>query len=286
MSRAANFCTPPEAEYIPMKLSIKDLRKEYSSDTRDHFVALDNVNLTVGSGEFVSILGPSGCGKSTLLEIIAGLQAKSSGEICIDGLAIEKKQTKPAIVFQHYGLFPWLTVQKNIEYGLKIRGIDRKTRNKISREHIEMVHLDGFAEFYPHELSGGMQQRVALARALANNPDILLLDEPFAALDAQTREICQRELLNLWKQTGVTIIFVTHDVGEAIFLSDRVIVMSENPGAIKESIHIDLVRPRDFRVRLEEGFRKTELHVRLLISENETIVGTPEKEGLYGRSQA
>ena len=145
-----------------------------------------------------------------------------------------------------------------------------------------MVNLGGFAKFYPHELSGGMQQRVALARALANNPDILLLDEPFAALDAQTREMCQRELLNLWKQTGVTIIFVTHDVGEAIFLSDRVIVMSKNPGTIKESIPIDIARPRDFHVRLAEGFRKTELHVRLLISENGAMVAIPGKEGQHG----
>ncbi len=265
-----------------MKLSIKNLRKEHINGGRDNFVVLDNVNLEVGDGEFVSVLGPSGCGKSTLLEMIAGLQAPSGGEITIDGLPIEKNRTKPAIVFQHYGLFPWLTVQKNIEYGLKIRGIDRKTRNKITNEHIEMVNLNGFAKFYPHELSGGMQQRVALARALANNPDILLLDEPFAALDAQTREMCQRELLNLWKQTRVTIIFVTHDVGEAIFLSDRVMVMSKNPGAIKESISIGIARPRDFRIRLEEGFRKTELHVRLLVAENGTVITAPEKVTQHG----
>jgi len=267
---------------LKVKLCINNLRKEYAGGARDTFVALDKLNLQVAEGEFVSVLGPSGCGKSTLLEIIAGLQKRSSGEMSIDNLPIEKSRTKPAIVFQHYGLFPWLTVQKNIEYGLKIRGIDRKTRNKIACQHIEMVNLNGFAKFYPHELSGGMQQRVALARALANNPDILLLDEPFAALDAQTREMCQRELLNLWKQTGVTIIFVTHDVGEAIFLSDRVIVMSKNPGAIKESILINIARPRDFRVRLEEEFRKTELHVRLLISENCAMVATPGKEMQHG----
>ncbi|MBI5589445.1 MAG: ABC transporter ATP-binding protein [Deltaproteobacteria bacterium] len=261
-----------------MKLTIKDLRKEYINGARENFVALDSLNLEVAAGEFVSVLGPSGCGKSTLLEIIAGLQARSSGEISIDGLAIEKRQSHLAIVFQQYGLFPWLTVQKNIEYGLKIRGIARKTRNEISRQHIEMVNLNGFEKFYPHELSGGMQQRVALARALANSPDILLLDEPFAALDAQTREICQRELLNLWKQTGVTIVFVTHDVGEAIFLSDRVVVMSKCPGAIKDLIPIEIERPRDFKVRLGESFRKTELHVRLLLSENGKKTLDPESE--------
>lgn len=264
-----------------MKLSIKNLRKEHINGERDNFVVLDNLNLEVEDGEFISVLGPSGCGKSTLLEIIAGLQPPSAGEIAIDGLPIDKNWTKPAIVFQHYGLFPWLTVKKNIEYGLKIRGIDKKIRNQITNEHIEMVNLNGFAKFYPHELSGGMQQRVALARALVNNPDILLLDEPFAALDAQTREMCQRELLNLWNQTGVTIIFVTHDVGEAIFLSDRVMVMSGNPGAIKESIPIKIARPRDLRIRFEEGFRKAELHVRLLITENGPVVTAPEKMEQY-----
>ena len=277
-----SFSNSPQKGHFPVKLSIKDLRKEYFSGTRADFLALDGLDLDVAEGEFVSVLGPSGCGKSTLLEIIAGLQEPSSGVIAIDGLASEKRRSHLAIVFQQYGLFPWLTVQKNIEYGLKIRGIAKKTRNEISRQHIEMVNLNGFEKFYPHELSGGMQQRVALARALANSPDILLLDEPFAALDAQTRENCQRELLNLWKQTGVTIVFVTHDVSEAIFLSDRVVVMSRCPGAVKESIPIEISRPRDFRVRLEEGFRKTELYVRLLISENGKAVAPPEKARLHG----
>ena len=281
MNQAISLAVRCEPGPQPVKLTITNLRKEYINGARENLVVLDKLNLAVKDGEFISVLGPSGCGKSTLLEIIAGLQTRSSGDIAIDGLAIEKTRTKPAIVFQHYGLFPWLTVQKNIEYGLKIRGIDRKTRNTISQKHIAMVNLNGFETFYPHELSGGMQQRVALARALANSPDILLLDEPFAALDAQTREMCQRELLNLWQQTGVTIIFVTHDVGEAIFLSDRVIVMAKNPGRIKESIAIEIARPRDFRVRLEEGFRKTELHVRLLIAENGKIAAPAEEERLH-----
>ena len=250
-----------------MKLVIRNLRKEFNSENRETFVVLDCLNLDIEEGEFVSVLGPSGCGKSTLLEIMAGLQVQTSGEIYTDGISIEKASKKPAIVFQHYGLFPWLTVQKNIEYGLKVRGIDRKTRNRIALSHMDMVNLRGFETFYPHELSGGMQQRVALARALANSPDILLLDEPFAALDAQTREICQRELLNLWRRTGITVIFVTHDVGEAIFLSDRVVVMSKNSGMVKEIISINMPRPRDFDVRLEEDFRRTEMHIRSMISE-------------------
>ncbi|MCB2173854.1 ABC transporter ATP-binding protein [bacterium] len=257
----------PEA--LPSKLTISNLGRTFRNGTGDNLVVLDRLNLTVAAGEFLSVLGPSGCGKSTLLEVIAGLQAASHGEITIDGKPLDKSRRKPAIVFQHYGLFPWLSVQKNIEYGLKIRGIDKKARNDIACRHIAMVNLNGFERFYPHELSGGMQQRVALARALATNPDILLLDEPFAALDALTRELCQRELLNIWQQTGVTIIFVTHDVGEAIFLSDRIIVMGKNPGTIKESIAIDLARPRDLQIRLEEEFRRTELLVRLLIAESE-----------------
>jgi NitT/TauT family transport system ATP-binding protein len=252
------------------KLSLCNLRKEYINGAGHNLVVLDKLNLSVQEGEFISILGPSGCGKSTLLEIIAGLQSVSDGEITINGIALDKTHSKPAIVFQHYGLFPWLTVQRNIEYGLKIRGVDRRTRVSAVKKHIAMVNLDGFEKFYPHELSGGMQQRVALARALATNPDILLLDEPFAALDAQTREMCQRELLHLWQQTGVTIIFVTHDVGEAIYLSDRVIVMSKEPGNIRESILINLDRPRDLKVRMEEEFRMVEFLIRRLIAETGT----------------
>ncbi len=265
-----------------MKLVIENLCKSYASDARGTFVALDGVNLEVKQGEFVSILGPSGCGKSTLLEIVAGLQKKNSGKITTNGQPIETVSNKPAIVFQHYGLFPWLTVQKNIEYGLKLRGIKRKTRNEKALHHITMLNLDGFEKFYPHELSGGMQQRVALARALVNSPDILLLDEPFAALDAQTREICQRELLNLWGRMGITIIFVTHDVGEAIFLSDRVVVMSKDPGRVREIFPVTMQRPRDFSVRLAEEFREMEMQVRLMISDAKPLVSENKNEAAYG----
>lgn len=252
-----------------MRLQIKELTKAFSGNGKESLLALDKVDLQVLSGEFLSIAGPSGCGKSTLLEIIAGLQEKTGGEIYIDGVPFEKTSSNCAIVFQHYGLFPWLTVQKNVEYGLKIRGIAKRERGRISRTFIERVRLSGFEKYYPHELSGGMQQRVALARALAYEPDILLLDEPFAALDTQTRENCQKELLALWQDTGVTIVFVTHDVGEALFLSDRVAVMSRTPGTVREILDIDLPRPRDLDVRGEPSFWEMERHVRKLISDND-----------------
>lgn len=248
-----------------MKLEINGLKKIFTNKTRGNLLTLDNVNLSVASGEFVSIIGPSGCGKTTLIEIIAGLQQKTDGEILIDQLPIERSPSNRAIVFQQYGLFPWLTVQKNIEYGLKIRKINKKKKNDISRKYIGLVGLDCFKKYYPHELSGGMQQRVALARALANNPDILLLDEPFAALDAQTREDCQRELLRLWRQMRITIIFVTHDISEALFLSDRVFVMSANPGMIKTCIDVKLKRPRDSSIRMDKTFCMKEVNIRNLL---------------------
>lgn len=252
-----------------MKVEIRDLCKEFRNNRRGSLLALDRVDMEVGSREFVSIVGSSGCGKTTLLEIIAGLQEKTGGEILIDGTLIEKSPANRAIVFQQYALFPWLTVQKNIEYGPRIRGIHRKERIRICRKYIDVVGLNGFEKYYPHELSGGMQQRVALARALANDPDILLLDEPFAALDAQTRESCQQELLELWQQTDITVIFVTHDIGEAIFLSDRVFVMSSHPGTISACVEVELGRPRHLSVRLDPSFRMKEAKIRMLLKDDQ-----------------
>ncbi len=249
-----------------MKLEINGLKKTFTNKTRGNLLTLDKVNLNVASGEFVSIIGPSGCGKTTLIEIIAGLQQKTEGEILIDKIPIEKSSANRSIVFQQYALFPWLTVQKNIEYGLKIRNINKKQRNEISQKYIGLVGLNCFKKYYPHELSGGMQQRVALARALVNAPDILLLDEPFAALDAQTREDCQRDLLRLWEQMHITIIFVTHDIGEAIFLSDRIFVMSPNPGMMKACIDVEIKRPRDISIRVDRAFRMEEVNVRNLLN--------------------
>ncbi len=245
-----------------MFLQVSNLHKSFNGRGEDPMVILEDVTMHVKSGQLVSIVGPSGCGKTTLIEIIAGLQPCSGGEITVNGVSIDRTPTKTAIVFQQYALFPWLTVAKNIEYGPRIQGKTRSERSELSRTYIEMVGLAGFEKYYPHQLSGGMQQRVALARALANDPDILLLDEPFAALDAQTKEKCQQELLWLWSETGLTILFVTHDIGEALFLSDYVFLMSANPGTVRERLSVDFGRPRDSTIRLEHGFRVKESHIR------------------------
>ena len=249
-----------------MKLEMRRLRKEFENSKRGSLVALDGIDMIVGQREFVSLVGSSGCGKTTLLEIIAGLQERSSGEVLIDGVPIEESPCNRAIVFQQYALFPWLTVERNIEYGLRIRGVHKKERARTCKGYIDIVGLKGFEKYYPHELSGGMQQRVAIARALANSPDILLLDEPFAALDAQTRENCQQELLDLWKKTAVTVIFVTHDIGEALYLSDRVFVMSSHPGRIKACFDVGLERPRRRSMCLDAGFRTKEAEIRSLLT--------------------
>ena len=246
-----------------MELNLQKVGKVFPSHNgQPPRPVLENLDLSVGSGEFVSLVGASGCGKTTLLEIIAGLQKRTSGRILIDGRDLEQCRANRAIVFQQYGLFPWLTVRRNVEYGPRIRGIKRKERRRISREFIDLVGLTGFEDHWPHELSGGMQQRVALARALANSPDILLLDEPFAALDAQTKETCQQELLELWARTGVTVVFVTHDIAEAVFLSDRVFIMSSHPGRIKANMDVDLARPRNNALRLEASFHEKQAFVR------------------------
>ncbi|MFH1116621.1 MAG: ABC transporter ATP-binding protein [Pseudomonadota bacterium] len=245
-----------------MFLQVSNLYKSFNGRQEDPTVVLEDVSMNVESGQLVSIVGPSGCGKTTLLEIIAGLQPGSGGEITVDGVPIDRTPTRTAIVFQQYALFPWLTVEKNIQYGPRIQGRSKAERSRRSTSYIKMVGLDGFENYYPHQLSGGMQQRVALARALANDPDILLLDEPFAALDAQTKERCQQELLWLWGETGLTMLFVTHDIGEALYLSDCVFLMSANPGTVKEKLPVDFSRPRDSRVRLDPGFRLKESLIR------------------------
>ena len=219
--------------------------KNASGDGSNAFVALQGVSLEVKKGEFVAIVGPSGCGKSTFLDMIAGLAYPSSGEIFIDDKLITGPALDRGIVLQGYALFPWRTVRENVEFGLEIKRVPKGERKDISRTFIELVGLTGFEERYPHELSGGMKQRVAIARALAYDPEVLLMDEPFAAVDAQTRDILQEELLRIWEETHKTIIFVTHSIDEAVFLADRVAVMTANPGTIKEVVDINLPRPRN-----------------------------------------
>jgi len=244
---------------MAVKIEISHINRVYhikrGSSGSKSFVALNDVNLEVKDGEIISVVGPSGCGKSTLLDLIAGLARPNSGEIHIDGRLITGPALDRGIVLQGYALFPWRTVQGNVEFGLEIKGTVKSERREISRKFISLVGLQGFEDRYPYELSGGMKQRVAIARALAYDPEVLLMDEPFAAVDAQTREILQDELLRIWEATGKTIVFVTHSIEEAIYLADRVAVMTENPGTIKEVLEIKLPRPRqDSDVRSSADF--------------------------------
>ncbi|WP_378953694.1 ABC transporter ATP-binding protein [Pelosinus sp. sgz500959] len=219
--------------------------KNNSDGKMTEFQAIKELDLIVNKGEFLAIVGPSGCGKSTFLDMIAGLAKPSSGEIFIDDKLITGPALDRGIVLQGYALFPWRTIRKNVEFGLEVKKIPKNQRVEISQKFLELVGLEKFADRYPHELSGGMKQRVAIARALAYDPEVLLMDEPFAAVDAQTRETLQEELLRIWEKTKKTIVFVTHGIDEAVFLADRVAVMSTNPGSIKEIIDINLPRPRD-----------------------------------------
>jgi NitT/TauT family transport system ATP-binding protein len=238
-----------------MKLEAKDVRIEYIR-RRDSstLVALESFSLSVAEAEFVSVVGPSGCGKTSFLKILAGLLAPSSGEIKVDGRVVTGPAPDRAMVFQDSSLFPWYTVAQNVAYGLSCQGVPKREAAERVAPLIEMVGLRGFDRHYPHELSGGMQQRVNLARALAVDPVLLLMDEPFASLDAQTREIMQAELLRIWQETGKTVVFITHQINEAIFLSDRVVVMSARPGRMLADIAIELPRPRDLHVKHSQEF--------------------------------
>jgi NitT/TauT family transport system ATP-binding protein len=241
-----------------------------TGEAKSDFTALHNLNMKVRAGEFVTIVGPSGCGKSTFLDIMAGLSLPTSGEIYIDGKRIIGPDLNRGIVLQGYALFPWRTVRKNIEYGLEVKKIPRGERKSVSDRYIELVDLKGFEDRYPHELSGGMKQRVAIARALAFDPEVLLMDEPFAAVDAQTRETLQDELLRIWEKTDKTIIFITHSIEEAVFLADRVVVMSTNPGAIRCFVNVNLPRPRRIRdVRNSDDFNQITGKVWNLLHGNE-----------------
>lgn len=226
------------------KLAVKNVSLDYATNSRGQLTALKNINLSVCSGEFLCIVGPSGCGKSTLLHLIAGLHKQTSGEVLVDDAPVQGTGTDRILIFQELGLFPWQTVGQNVEFGMKMNGVAKPARNARVREYLRLVHLQQFKDSYTHQLSGGMRQRVALARALATDPDVLLMDEPFAALDAQTRDLLHDELEKIWAETGKTIIFVTHNVREAVRLGDRVVLMTFRPGTIKREYEIDLPRPR------------------------------------------
>src|SRR5258706_4245754 len=228
-------------------LEVRHLSKvffEQNDPSRPGLVALYDINLSVRKNEFVCLLGPSGCGKTTLIRIIAGLVPADRGEILVGGAPVAEPGRDRCMVFQQFGLLPWRTVLGNVEFGLEIEGVPSAERKEVSRRYLDLVGLAGFESYYPHQISGGMQQRVGIARALSKKPDILLMDEPFGAVDAQTREQLQEELLKIWAKTDTTVIFVTHSIDESVYLSDRVVVMQSRPGRIKEEVAVDLPRPR------------------------------------------
>ena len=241
-------------------LELQHLHKDIPRKNGEPFAIFKDINLSLRDGEFVSVVGPSGCGKTTLLRVINGLMPRTSGEIFIDGKSAAEldHELVMGFVFQGASLLPWRTSLKNVLLGLEGRGMNAAEAEKVARKVLELVGLSGFDNHYPHELSGGMQQRVNLARALAVNPRILLMDEPFAALDAQTRNFMQLELLRIWRETRKTVIFVTHMIAEAILLSDRVIVFSHRPGTIRSEFQVPLERPRTMEMRADPRFLELE----------------------------
>ncbi|MEH7177640.1 ABC transporter ATP-binding protein [Neobacillus vireti] len=239
-----------------MYLTIDGIEKSFINDRKENVKVLDGINLKVKKGSFVSIVGPSGCGKSTLLYLVAGLDKADRGEITVDGNAVTKPGPERVVVFQEAGLFPWLTVLENVTYGLNLKKMPKEEAKRKALDVLKMVHLSRYVNSYPHELSGGMKQRVSIARALVMEPDILLMDEPFSALDEQTRMVLHKELLDIWRKTKVTIFFITHNIREAVLLSEEVVVFATRPGRIKEIISVptmkDGVTPDSVTVNTEQ----------------------------------
>ncbi len=252
-----------------MTLTVSDVSRTFSSGNGETIEALSRISFSVDHEEFICILGPSGCGKTTILRIIAGLESASSGLVSVDGEPVTRPSPKMAMIFQEYSLYPWRTVEENIAFGLELRGLGNPDRTSATEKYLNLVGLKGFEHRYPYELSGGMRQRVAVARALAIEPSILLMDEPFGALDAQTRNRMQNELLRIWEKTKKTILFVTHSVDEAVFLADRIIVLTHRPGKIKEIVAIPGARPRD---RTSEEFGQIRRHLLDVIREESDLV--------------
>jgi len=257
-----------------MSVALEHVAKEFSHNGSS-IPVLQDINLTIEDGEFVCLVGPSGCGKSTLINLIAGLDQPTSGRVLVDGVPVTGPGKERIVVFQEAALFPWLTVQQNVEFGLKMLGVPPADRRPKAQEFLKMVHLTRFTGSYPHQLSGGMKQRVAIARALAMDPKILLMDEPFGALDAQTRRLLHEELLEIWRETHKTVFFVTHNVREATVLGDTVLTISARPGRIKKGYRIHLPRPR----------RESDPHLiviqqRILASLQEEIAKVVKDEGL------
>lgn len=249
----------------PVIMETRNLVKEFPTSSGKKQIVLKDISFQVHQREFLSIIGPSGCGKSTLIRILAGLETATSGEILLDGKPVVAPGAERGMVFQKYTLFPWLTVCQNVMFGLESIGKDRDTAENIALQRLDIIGLARYADYYPGQLSGGMQQRVAIARTLAPQPRVLLMDEPFGALDAQTRTQMQNYLLEVWRNIDITIIFVTHDLDEAVYLSDRILALKANPGEINELIEVPLPRPRRFRMLLEPEFLATREHIDQLI---------------------
>lgn len=248
----------------PKLLEISGLSKHFHSKAGE-IIALQDINLTVHRREFMSVLGQSGCGKSTLIRILAGLETPSTGLVLVDGNPVIGPGRDRGMVFQSYTLFPWLTVKQNVMYGPRMAGKDDSINEAEARQWLALVGLDQFEQSYPHQLSGGMKQRAAIARALANEPRILLMDEPFGALDPQTRQQMQAYLLQIWKNVDITIFFITHDLDEAIFLSDRILVLDPRPGRIREIVEVPVPRPRDHEQLRCPEFLATKSHLETII---------------------
>jgi NitT/TauT family transport system ATP-binding protein len=238
-----------------VKLQAIDVNKTFGGG-RDKVVAIENLNLGVAENEFTVLVGPTGCGKSTFLYLVAGFEKPTSGQILLDGKLIKEPGPDRGFVFQEFVLYPWRTVLRNVTFGLEIAGIKKEEAKKKAMRYIRMVGLEGFEGKYPHTLSGGMKQRVGIARALAYDPEVLLMDEPFGSLDAQTRKIMQGELVRIWEEMEKTVIFVTHSVVEAAYLADKIVVMTARPARVKGVIDVDLPRPRDYTGRKYLGVRK------------------------------
>jgi NitT/TauT family transport system ATP-binding protein len=253
------------------ELLIDNVSVWFDDRQRGRVLAVDGVSAEISDGEFVCVVGPSGCGKSTLLNVAGGLVHANIGQVLVDGQPIAGPGPDRGMVFQSYTLYPWLSVRANIEFGLKLAKVPTAERRRVSDRLIELVRLEGFADTYPKALSGGMRQRVAIARALANNPRVLLMDEPFGALDAQTRALMQELLLDVWNREGRTVVFVTHDIDEAIFLADRVLIMSHRPGRIRLELPVPLTRPRGYALLATPEFAELKRQVLDVIHEESVL---------------
>lgn len=259
------------------KIKVENLNKKFEFKRDGTCIeVLEDISFSINSNEIFSIIGPSGCGKTTLLYIIAGFIKPDKGGVYYDDDLITSPSPRRTVIFQEYGLFPWMTVEENIEFGLKAKGIPRDERRATASKFVELVHLKGFEDKYPHELSGGMKQRVGIARALAIDPEVILMDEPFASLDSLTREIMQEEVLRIWETTQKTLILITHNIEEAVFLSDRVMIMTARPGRKKEIVPVDLPRPHRQEIKRDMRSLKLTSYISQSLRE-ETLKGIEEK---------